>query len=253
MHPGSSGFNQPAKRRVLRFRAGEQLAHVGEIVRRVDRHSQRRPAQRHRRRNGHHAEEIGSTTDERRDVLAIVGVGGELRGLLQRGCGHRFDSGAVWQQILAHVICLGCAQRRQRPSRGLDVDSGIVAGGANNQLLEERHGDSLEEKGILYTPDYVANAGGVINVYGEVAGWDAQRALTKADEIYDTVLGVFEIAKAERIPSYVAADRLAERRLESAPLVPLSRTPSALRQTPLVSPVVSDTEPLTSVAPPLGG
>jgi leucine dehydrogenase len=129
----------------------------------------------------------------------------------------------------------------------------IVAGGANNQLLEERHGDKIEQQGILYTPDYVANAGGVINVYGEVAGWDAQRALKKADEIYDTVLGVFEIAKAENIPSYEAADRLAERRLESAPPAPLAKSPSALRPTPLASPVVSDTEPLTSVAPPLGG
>jgi leucine dehydrogenase len=93
----------------------------------------------------------------------------------------------------------------------------IIAGGANNQLLEERHGDILEERGMLYTPDYVANAGGVINVYGEVAGWDSEHALMKADEIYDTVLGVFEIAKAEKIPSYKAADRLAERRLHSAP------------------------------------
>jgi leucine dehydrogenase len=89
----------------------------------------------------------------------------------------------------------------------------IVAGGANNQLLEERHGDTLEEKGILYAPDYVANAGGVINVYSELAGWDASRSLRKADEIYHTILGVFEIAKADGIPTYVAADRLAERRL----------------------------------------
>jgi leucine dehydrogenase len=92
----------------------------------------------------------------------------------------------------------------------------IVAGGANNQLLEDRHGDALEQRGILYAPDYVANAGGVINVYGEVAGWDSARALKKADEIYDTMLGVFEIAKSDRIPSYEAADRLAERRLNSA-------------------------------------
>src|SRR5438477_7275229 len=82
----------------------------------------------------------------------------------------------------------------------------IVAGGANNQLLEERHGDILTEKGILYAPDYVANAGGVINVYGEVAGWDAQRALDKADDIYDTMLKVLEIAKSEGIPTYKAAD-----------------------------------------------
>jgi len=91
----------------------------------------------------------------------------------------------------------------------------IVAGGANNQLLEPRHGDILEQRGLMYAPDYVANAGGVINVYGEVAGWDAEHALQKADEIYDTILGVYEIAKAENIPSYQAADRLAERRLEA--------------------------------------
>jgi leucine dehydrogenase len=90
----------------------------------------------------------------------------------------------------------------------------IVAGAANNQLLEERHGDALDERGILYTPDYVANAGGVINVYSELAGWDSTRALRKADEIYATTLGVFEIAKSEGIPTYEAADRLAERRLK---------------------------------------
>ncbi len=92
----------------------------------------------------------------------------------------------------------------------------VVAGGANNQLLEERHGDALEAKGILYAPDYVANAGGVINVYGEVAGWDAQRALDKADDIYDTVLRVFELAEADNIPTYEAADRVAEQRLAAA-------------------------------------
>ncbi len=89
----------------------------------------------------------------------------------------------------------------------------IVSGAANNQLLETRHGDELEGRDILYAPDYVANAGGVINVYGELHGWDAERALRKADQIYDTVLNVFAIAKEEGVPTYVAADRLAERRL----------------------------------------
>jgi leucine dehydrogenase len=92
----------------------------------------------------------------------------------------------------------------------------VVAGGANNQLLEERHGDELQRRGILYAPDYVANAGGVINVYGEVVGWDAQRALDKADDIYDTILKVFDIAEAKKIPTYEAADRLAEQRLAEA-------------------------------------
>jgi len=91
----------------------------------------------------------------------------------------------------------------------------IVAGAANNQLLEERHGDELEKRKILYAPDYVANAGGVINVYSELAGWTSARAFRKADEIYDTVLKVFEIARAEHVPTYVAADRLAEQRIRA--------------------------------------
>ena len=91
----------------------------------------------------------------------------------------------------------------------------IVSGGANNQLLEQRHGEQLEEKGILYAPDYVANAGGVINVYSELAGWTRERSLRKADEIYDTLLGVYAIAREQKIPTYVAADRMAELRLRA--------------------------------------
>jgi leucine dehydrogenase len=91
----------------------------------------------------------------------------------------------------------------------------IVAGAANNQLLEQRHGDELQRRSILYAPDYVANAGGVINVYGELAGWEPSRSLRKASAIYDTVLSVFETARAEGIPTYAAADRVAERRLQA--------------------------------------
>jgi leucine dehydrogenase len=90
----------------------------------------------------------------------------------------------------------------------------IVCGGANNQLLEpKRHGEALEMRSIMYAPDFVANAGGVINVYSELAGWTRERALRKADEIYDTMLGVFDIARTKGIPTYEAADELAERRL----------------------------------------
>ena len=93
----------------------------------------------------------------------------------------------------------------------LKVD--IIAGGANNQLAEERHGDLLEERGITYAPDYVINAGGLVNVNAELEGWTPDRARNKAGEIYDTILMVFDIAKEEKIPSYRAADRLAERRI----------------------------------------
>jgi leucine dehydrogenase len=89
----------------------------------------------------------------------------------------------------------------------------IVAGAANNQLLEERHGIELDSRDIMYAPDYVANAGGVINVYSELAGWTSARSFRKADEIYDTIRRVYEIARNEKIPTYLAADRLAEQRI----------------------------------------
>jgi leucine dehydrogenase len=93
----------------------------------------------------------------------------------------------------------------------------LVAGAANNQLLEPRHGDLLEQRGILYAPDYAANAGGVINgCCREMLGWDVPRTLAKTDAIYDTLLTIFAIAQREKMPTYRAADRLAEDRLNHA-------------------------------------
>lgn len=92
----------------------------------------------------------------------------------------------------------------------------IVCGAANNQLAEERHGDALQRRGIVYAPDYVANAGGLINVNAEIEGWSLDQSHTKAGEIYSTVLRVLEIAREEGIPSYRAADRLAEERVAAA-------------------------------------
>jgi len=92
----------------------------------------------------------------------------------------------------------------------------IVCGAANNQLAAERHGDLLEKRGIVYAPDYVANAGGLINVNAEIEGWTLQKSHDKAGEIFHTVLRVLEIAKEQGIPSYLAADRLAEERVAAA-------------------------------------
>mgnify|MGYP001159199746 FL=1 len=91
----------------------------------------------------------------------------------------------------------------------------IVAGSANNQLADEKHGDMLKEKGILYIPDYVINSGGVINVYEEIRGYDKERAMNKAAAIYDAVKRVIEIAKKEDIPTHRAADKMAEERIAS--------------------------------------
>jgi leucine dehydrogenase len=89
----------------------------------------------------------------------------------------------------------------------------IIAGAANNQLAQERHGDLLHKRGILYAPDYVINAGGLINVYGELNDWTSDQARRKAGEIFDTLTQIFELAKQEGIPTHEAADRVAERRI----------------------------------------
>lgn len=91
----------------------------------------------------------------------------------------------------------------------------VVAGSANNQLAESRHGDMLHEKGIIYAPDYVINAGGVINVADELEGYNKDRAMKKVETIYDNLEKVFSIAKRDNIPTYVAADRMAEERIEA--------------------------------------
>lgn len=90
----------------------------------------------------------------------------------------------------------------------------IVAGSANNQLAEPRHGDMLVEKGILYIPDYVINSGGVINVYEELKGYNAERAMGRASNIFNIVKQIIAISKEENIPTYKAADRMAEQRIE---------------------------------------
>lgn len=92
---------------------------------------------------------------------------------------------------------------------------GVVAGGANNQLAEERHGDELYKRGLTYAPDYVINSGGLINVYGEIHGWSPDLAMTKAGEIYDTMLKIYAISGREGIPSYRAAGRLARERVQA--------------------------------------
>jgi leucine dehydrogenase len=90
----------------------------------------------------------------------------------------------------------------------------IVCGGANNQLAEPRHGDMLREMGILYAPDYVANAGGLMNVFVELEGYSPERAFDKTIQVYDNLLKVFAIAKRDGIGTHTAADRLAEERIK---------------------------------------
>ncbi|AMM93795.1 branched-chain amino acid dehydrogenase [Peribacillus simplex] len=93
------------------------------------------------------------------------------------------------------------------------IKAKVIAGAANNQLKDPVHGDQIHEKGIIYAPDYVINAGGVINVADELLGYNRERALKKVETVYDTIERVMEIAKRDQIPTYKAADRMAEERI----------------------------------------
>lgn len=89
----------------------------------------------------------------------------------------------------------------------------VVAGGANNQLAHPGIEKVLADRGILYAPDYVVNAGGVIQVADEIEGFNFERAKLRANRIYDTTRDILRLADAEGVPPAVAADRLAERRM----------------------------------------
>ncbi|MEE4245584.1 MAG: amino acid dehydrogenase, partial [Kangiellaceae bacterium] len=91
----------------------------------------------------------------------------------------------------------------------------VVAGAANNQLAEDRHGAALKKAGILYTPDYIINAGGIINVSFE-ENYDKDAALRKVDEIYGTLEEVFATADSEDKTTNVVADELARKRVAAA-------------------------------------
>jgi leucine dehydrogenase len=86
------------------------------------------------------------------------------------------------------------------------LNVGIVAGAANNQLLDEtRDGNALVQRGILYAPDFLINAGGLINVYTELEGYNKERALERAEGIYASALAVFERADREALTPHEAA------------------------------------------------
>ena len=93
----------------------------------------------------------------------------------------------------------------------------IIAGAANNQLQDEdKHANMLQEKGILYAPDFLINAGGLINVYSEINGYDREKAIAQTRKIYDTTLEIFSKSKEENITTHQAALKLAMERIAQA-------------------------------------
>jgi len=95
------------------------------------------------------------------------------------------------------------------------LQASIVAGAANNQLAEPRHGELLRQRGILYAPDYVINAGGVIDIAHELQGYDPVAAKAQVASIYETVLEIFARAEHQQCSSHIIADRMAEERIKA--------------------------------------
>jgi len=92
----------------------------------------------------------------------------------------------------------------------------IIAGAANNQLKDETiHGEIVKEKGIIYVPDFMLNAGGVINCYAEVKGLTAEWAMGKAEDIYNTTLSIINRSISDNVPTYKIANKMAEERIAS--------------------------------------
>ncbi|MCG9761885.1 MULTISPECIES: Leu/Phe/Val dehydrogenase [Pseudoalteromonas] len=97
------------------------------------------------------------------------------------------------------------------------IKATIIAGCANNQLAESRHGEIIREKGILYAPDYVINAGGIINVYYETKpeGYDEAAATKHVEGIYDTLTEIFKRSEDEKVSTHIIADKLAQEIIEN--------------------------------------
>ncbi|UUV18143.1 Glu/Leu/Phe/Val dehydrogenase [Fusobacteria bacterium ZRK30] len=90
-----------------------------------------------------------------------------------------------------------------------------IAGSSNNVLKEDSHADVLREKGIVYAPDYVINAAGLINVYYEIKGYNRVNALNDSELIYDRLLDIYKIANEQNISTHAAASQYAEHRMET--------------------------------------
>src|SRR6266566_3924975 len=139
------------------------------------------------------AEDVGTSTS---DMEFIKAETNHVTGLIGRsGDPSPVTAYGVYRGVKACAPCALGAVINDDTVQRLQVE--IVAGAANNQLAEDRHGDEVERRGITYAPDYVINGGGLINVNAELHGWAPERARSKAGEIYDTLLRVFEIAREE--------------------------------------------------------
>jgi leucine dehydrogenase len=183
-------------------------------------------------------EELGETRDLRGKRVVIQGVGavgGRLAVILQEAGAHviicdinddrvarlqsQYGFEAVPDETHLEVECdlySPCARGAGINDETIpQLRCRAIAGCANNQLLDPKHAEDLRQRGIVYAPDYVLNAGGIINVSVELlpGGYDEKSAVDRIQNIYTSLVQVFRISREEEIPTNAAAARLAENRL----------------------------------------
>jgi leucine dehydrogenase len=148
--------------------------------------------------------------------LTLADVRADVAGALADELGARTVDPDRIHEVACDVLspCALGAMLNERTIPALRSDA--VCGCANNQLATDADGDRLADAGVLYAPDYVVNAGGVINVADELGpdGYDRERAERQVATIHDTLLHVFAVAEEEGVTPAAAADRIAERRLD---------------------------------------
>ena len=124
-----------------------------------------------------------------------------------------FDMEEVYAQDSSYR--LNCLSKSCLVAFVYKIKADIIAGAANNQLADEvKHGKMLKEKGIAYAPDFLINAGGIINVYGELKGYSKEQSIKKTENIYNTTLEIFKNSDKENITTHQAAFNLAQNRID---------------------------------------
>jgi len=165
-------------------------------------------------------------------VQGVGNVGFDLARQLKDAGAELWVSDIYEDQVQRAVNELGATPVGPEDIYGLDVDvfapcamgaiindqtlprlrARVIAGSANNQLAEPRNGEELQRRGIVYAPDYVINAGGIIDVYHERIGFVREQLLRHIDGIYDTLMEIFERARREERPTAEVANAIAEER-----------------------------------------
>lgn len=125
-----------------------------------------------------------------------------------------------WKTKQAHIFCpcaMGAILNKETIANLAANKIQIIAGGANNQLLDvNKDGQRIKDAGILYAPDYIINAGGVINITCEILGYSSRKAVEMTSKIFDTTLAIFERARKENRPTAIVSLDMAKEKLELA-------------------------------------